>query len=558
MMPGPANRAAELLRKALRRMSGEEDRDGRGEKEKSSAPRRRNELGPRDIQFPVKEVPIHHLEQRLDWLRPSCVLQWMADPEDEEGCSDIQLEVWARGRVVHNKLMDLGQIFQVRINWGLATLRLNLVGIKDEIPISTLPSVLSCGKQKAFVIRLKDFHTYRLYGRGYMVEGPAMGARIIYLAAMDLDNHQAVELGDFAQWPVDLVMGLLDEHGPGETFRRPDAYEAGLITIKRTGSDEVVAEDQEYYDEGDDWMDGNDSESIDGGENLGQSPELNESCSRHPVQSPAAKKRSFSGEELGAVSRKVEEWQNAPPRHSTYKVWFGPGPRMSGTGSGGWVLSGDDWSDIEELAVNRTGTSGVSSEDRWSPRGELSGAKLLASSDEDMESPEEVMKRLLVEANIDEVDWANDSRRRSGSASSQSMIFSPILVKQGGDIVNVSSSSSAMNVSGGSGLRATEISSARATVGTTNSSNESAATMPLGSNNQQGSSGSQMQTAMAMWRLGWGSAACSTQFLTWANGDYYQAYVEDLNQVRRGAMGVVEEEETDGIEDEVFDMSQVE
>ena len=219
------------------------------------------------------------------------------------------------------------------------------------------------------------------------------------------------------------------------------------------------------------------------------------------------------------------------------------------------MLSGNDWSDIEEVAANRTGASGVSSEDNWSPRAELSGARLRVSSDENMESPEEVMKRLLVEANIDEVDWANDSRRRSGSASSQSMIFSPILVKPGEDIVNVSSSSSAMNVSRGSGMREADRSSTRATVGTTFSSNESAATLPLGPRNPQGSAGGQLQTAMDMWRLGWGSAACSTQFLSWANGEYYQAYVEDLNRVRSGAIGVVKEEDTD---DDVFDMSQVE
>ena len=158
----------------------------------------------------------------------------------------------------------------------------------------------------------------------------------------------------------------------------------------------------------------------------------------------------------------------------------------------------------------------------WSPRAELSGAGLLASSDEDMESPEGVVKQMLVDANIDEVDWTSNTRRRSGSTSSQSLIFSPILIKPGGDVINVSSSSSAMNVSGRSVSMEADRSSNRATVGTTISSNESAATMPLGLGNQQGSSGNQMQTALAMWRLGWGSAACSTQFLPWAQGEYRQ------------------------------------
>ena len=220
------------------------------------------------------------------------------------------------------------------------------------------------------------------------------------------------------------------------------------------------------------------------------------------------------------------------------------------------MLSAEDWRDIE-LVTNRSGRSGVSSDEMWSPRAELSGAGLLASSDENMESPEQVLRRMKVEAAIDEVDWEYDSRRRSGSASSQSMIFSPILVKQGADIVNVSTSSSAMNVSGGSNERGPDVSSTRATVGTVFSTNESTETLPLDSTNHQGSSGAPMKTALDMWRLGWGSAACSTQFMSWAHEDYYRSFVDDLNKVNNGDLAVIKEERTESVEDEVFDMSQL-
>ena len=222
------------------------------------------------------------------------------------------------------------------------------------------------------------------------------------------------------------------------------------------------------------------------------------------------------------------------------------------------MLSGDDWRDIKEIEAIQAEQSGASEESIWSPRAELSGERLLASSDEDMESPEGVVKQMLVYANIDEVDWTSNTRRRSGSSSSQSLIFSPILIKPGGDVINVSTSSSAMNVSERSVSMEADRSSNRATVGTTTSSNESAATLPLGPGNQQGASGNQMQTAMAMWRMGWGSAACSTQFLSWAQGEYHQAFVDDLARARNGDMAVVKEEETEEIEDDVFDMSQIE
>ena len=221
------------------------------------------------------------------------------------------------------------------------------------------------------------------------------------------------------------------------------------------------------------------------------------------------------------------------------------------------MLSREDWYDIKYLGANRLEGSDVSTEERWSPRAELSGARLL-SSDESMESPEQVMKRMKAEAGIDEVDWAYDSRRRSGSSSSQSMIFSPILVKPGGDIVNVSSSSSALNTSRGSGRRLSGRSSTGATRGTMFSTMESAETLPMSSLNPQGSGVEPMPTAMAMWRMGWGSAACSTQFMSWAHEDYYKSFIDDLNQAKNGEMAVVKEEEENDADDDVFDMSQVE
>ena len=135
------------------------------------------------------------------------------------------------------------------------------------------------------------------------------------------------------------------------------------------------------------------------------------------------------------------------------------------------------------------------------------------------------------------------------------MIFSPILVKPGEDIINVSSSSSAMNTSRGSG---TKRSSTGATRGTIFSLVESAETVPLIPASRQGTSTAPMSTSLAMWRMGWGSAACSTQFRSWAHEDYYKSYTDDLNKAKNGEMAVVEEEEDHAASDDVFDMSQIE
>ena len=44
----------------------------------------------------------------------------------------------------------------------------------------------------------------------------------------------------------------------------------------------------------------------------------------------------------------------------------------------------------------------------------------------------------------------------------------------------------------------------------------------------------------------------------WAHEDYYRSYTDDLNKAKNGEMAVLEEEEEDAANDDVFDMSQVE
>ena len=512
MFSGAAAAASQLMFGAIQRMSrAYSESDEKGEKEKKVGQKTRNkdELGPKDIQFPVKELRKTPLTTRAGWMREIDVFRYVAEPEDEEGCQEIFLETWSIGRHVHNKVMEVGQLYRVRINWDLATLTLNLVGVKDEVPLSLMPSLIETGAGPAYIIRNRDFHTYRMFGKGRCMEGPAMGARLLFLSVMDLDLHQCTTIGDFEQWPVDSVLRLFEDHVPGESFRRPEAWEAGLTTIRRLGSDPVRMDD-------DLWMDGNDTATSDSGSlsDLGQSPDLSstrEERRSEEIRTPRVEDKELSGQQLMAVTRAMEESRNAPPPAPTYmsskvfEVRFGPDQIPSGSVPGGWKLSYQDWLDIKEMRLDGAGrlredqrssssesgsgtsvsthlslldssaesareemngnedmrmadASANSSESVWSPRAELSYANHSGMSSVSREilmmSPEDVMRGVIREHEEDEAR-GGVKRKRSSSASTtsmsslgvgsvESMVFSPFLAKPGGNIVNVSSDSSAV------------------------------------------------------------------------------------------------------------------
>ena len=212
----------------------------------------------------------------------------------------------------------------------------------------------------AFVIPMRQFNTYRIFSGGKLVEGASMEARLVYLAAMDLDSHQAVTVDDLDEWEGEDVMALLVEHKPGIKFRRPTPDQAGMVTIRRTGSDSV----QIPQEEEDDWMDGNETETS--SSDIGQSPTLNESSGRHPGQSPlgqwgmTTKSPEVVQKEMAPFIRSnevVEAQHQAPPpllsyyglaRWNAKRKAIGLGPQATGYGSGpgGWSLGQNDWEDI--------------------------------------------------------------------------------------------------------------------------------------------------------------------------------------------------------------------
>ena len=86
----------------------------------------------------------------------------------------------------------------------------------------------------------------------------------------------------------------------------------------------------------------------------------------------------------------------------------------------------------------------------WSPRAELSSygeMPQLSSGGEGLESPEKVMDKVREELGMEDEEKMEQSeqerkRKRGSSSGESSFIFSPVLVKMGGDVVTVSTSNS--------------------------------------------------------------------------------------------------------------------
>ena len=590
--------ASRLVAGALRRFSGGEQE--KGEKEKPKRVRERDGLSLKDIQYPIHQLKQGALDIRAEWMRDCEIMKWVAEEADEAGNVEVCLETWSIGRFVHSRTMDLGQLFQVRILWGMAQLRVNLIGIKDSVPMDLMPMILETGSGNGYVLRLHDFNTYRLFARGRLVEGVSMGARLLFHVAMDLDLHQGTTLADFEQWPEDAVINLLKDHRPGQSYRRPSAEEAELVEIRRTGSDtvqiqevsdlELEEDDEEDSEEDrydDDWMDGNDTPRSWESGDLGQSPELNESDVRHAAQSPV-QRRATPGRVLAAAGRLVEEMQSLPPAPPNSRRRFvsasgmgGASIYQPGSGPGGWRLKEDEeMEEIERMRKEMSSgdpqnpemmeTEGGGSESplpgllaspdpsmssvELSPRAELSQANMsmsvsTASSSEYrgrgqglMVSPEEVMKRMWEEMGPSwetEAKRMRTSRESGSSASSLGYIFSPILVKPGGEIRNVSSF-------------------------TTNSTPEAGPSGTAeGGTAMRGASSSPLFTfdvtrEMREWKAGWRGRMSMTGNLHWGLSSPL-LFVDDMasqavaNEERFEEIAEEKEEE----DNEVFDMSKV-
>ena len=134
-----AGKASQLMFGALKRMSEGANQKGEKEKERTgcreSNMRKRSGLRAKDIQFPVHKLKRGPLSVKASWMREDEVLQWMVEPEDDEGAREILLEAWTIGRFSHNRTSELGQLFQVHMGWGMATFKLNIIGVKDFVPM---------------------------------------------------------------------------------------------------------------------------------------------------------------------------------------------------------------------------------------------------------------------------------------------------------------------------------------------------------------------------------------------------------------------------------------
>ena len=174
-----------------------------------------------------------------------------------------------------------------------------------------------------------------------------------------------------------------------------------------------------------------------------------------------------------------------------------------------------------------------------SPRAELSQVNMSISSPEGMGmmvSPEEVMKRMWEEMGPVVEREAKRMRSKTGSESSQGSvgyIFSPILVKTGGEIRNVSSFSEASS----SGRR-----------GEARGANSS----PLFTFD--------VTREMRNWRQGWQGRMDMTGGLFWGLSSP-RLFVDDMSMPQRSAKERIvelDEDKRENIDEDIFDISKVE
>ena len=204
-------------------------------------------LGDEEVQFPIDAVRLTDLEERLPGMEDRGglkeVLRFVVETPDEQGNTEVALEVWKKTRKMHVMVREIGQLHAITIQWGLFNISLNVIAIKTgECEEEGSVMAVDSGDGPAFFVRQFDFAVFRVFV--YEEEEISAGKRLLFMTIIDAERHPHISVEQFAQWEAGMVLDELELRKPGDRIKRYSAEEAGLVPVERSGDDEnLLTED---------------------------------------------------------------------------------------------------------------------------------------------------------------------------------------------------------------------------------------------------------------------------------------------------------------------------
>ena len=231
-----------MARSFLRRGEGD-----KAEKARDSIRSITESVGLTDLetQYPLEELLTTDLWSRLPQMNEAGpyrhVLRYGVDfaSMGEVGSDDIYLELWRLDRRVHTMVATVGQLYTVRVKWGLQFIRLNIIALVDGVlQTGRIPAVMECGPNSiAYTCSRFDWEVFRAFSNQDNIAISA-SQRLLYMMVLDSKAFEHVDASMFTCWPRSMVQEEMDRHSAGQYFDRFTAEQSGLM-------DDVCLEEEE-------------------------------------------------------------------------------------------------------------------------------------------------------------------------------------------------------------------------------------------------------------------------------------------------------------------------
>ena len=239
-------------------------------------------LADEEVQFPIDAVKKTDLEQRLPCMvdRGGMVeaLRYVVEIPEDNGYTDISLEIWKKTRKMHVMVREIGLLHALTIRWSIYNIPLNVISVKmGECEEEDCLVVIETGDGVAFLVKQFFFAAFRVFY--YEEEEITAGQRLLFMTVLDAEEHQGLTIEDFAQWSGDEVLDQVCKWKAGDKFKRFSAEEAGLVPVNKEEEmegenlleeeDQTLTEDPRELEEG-----GEGNLQIEDENDMGQSPVL--------------------------------------------------------------------------------------------------------------------------------------------------------------------------------------------------------------------------------------------------------------------------------------------